>query len=72
MIGNAMCWGLALGMLFSKSEGVTSDITKILLAMGFIFLGILSKAVSVYRDTHTIEIDVEEDENGKLVLNKKK
>ena len=72
MIGNAMCWGLALGMLFSKSEGVTSDITKILLAMGFIFLGILSKAVSVYHDTHTIEIDVEEDENGKLVLNKKK
>lgn len=72
MIGHAICWGLALGMLFSRTEGLTGDYTKLLFAMGFILLGIFSKAVSVYHDTHTVEIEVEEDENGNLVLNKKK
>ena len=58
-------------MMLSKSVNREDLYIKTLLAMGFIFLGILSKAVDVYRDTHTIELDVEEDENGKLVLNKK-
>lgn len=71
MIGNAICWGLALGMLFSRSEGITSDRCKILFAMGFMLIGLISRAVSVYHDTHTVEVDVEEDENGNLVLKKK-
>lgn len=71
MIGNAICWGLALGMLFSRSEGITSDNYKILFAMGFMLIGLISRAVSVYHDTHTVEVDVEEDENGNLVLKKK-
>lgn len=72
MLGNVVCWGIALSFMFSKSEGITSDRFKILFAMGFIFLGILSKAVDVYRYTHTFDLDVEEDENGKLVVSKKK
>lgn len=71
MIGNAICWGLALGMLFSRSEGITSDNYKILFAMGFMLIGLISRAVSVYHDVHTVEVDVEEDENGNLVLKKK-
>lgn len=71
MIGNLACWVIALGMMLSKSVSREDLYIKTLLAMGFIFLGILSKAVDIYRDTHTIELDVEEDENGKLVISKK-
>lgn len=75
MLGSVVCWAIGLGMLFSRVEGLvfefTTDYTRMLYAMGFIFLGILSRAVSVYRETHVIELDVTEDENGKLVLNKK-
>ena len=71
MLGSVVCWAIALGMLFNRIEGFTTDYTRMLYAMGFIFLGILSRAVSVYRETHIIEVDVTEDENGKLVLNKK-
>ena len=71
MLDTIACWGIALGFLFSKSEGFTSDCVKILFAMGFILLGLLSKALYVYQKTHTIEIDVDTDENGNLVLNKK-
>lgn len=52
MLGNIFCWCVALGILFSKSTGRDDLYIKTLLAMGFIFLGILSKAVDVYRETH--------------------
>lgn len=55
MIANAICWGVALALMFDGLRGITDDYTKLLFAMGFIFLGILSRAVSVYQDTHTIE-----------------
>jgi hypothetical protein len=71
MLGNLICWVIALGMMLSDSMSREDLYIKTLLAMGFIFLGILSKAVDVYKDTHSIELDVEEDENGKLVLSKK-
>ena len=71
MLGSVVCWAIGLGMLFNRVEGFTDDYTRMLYAMGFIFLGILSRAVSVYRETHIIEVDITEDENGKLVLNKK-
>lgn len=57
MLGNCVCWAIALGLMFSRSEGFTSDIYKILLAMGFILLAILNKAVEVYQVTHTPEDD---------------
>ena len=59
MLGNIACWAIALGIMLSKSISVNDLYIKSLLAMGFIFLGILSKAVDIYRDTHVIEIDEE-------------
>lgn len=53
MLGNITCWCIALGIIFSKSIGVGDLYIKMLLAMGFIFLGILSKAVDVYHETHS-------------------
>lgn len=53
MLGNITCWCIALGIIFSKSGGVGDVYAKMLLAMGFIFLGILSKAVDVYHETHS-------------------
>ena len=59
MLGNIACWAIAFGIMLSKSVSVEDLYIKTLLAMGFIFLGILSKAVDVYRETHVIEIDEE-------------
>ena len=70
MLGNVVCWGIAIGLMFSRTEGITNDYRKILIAMGFIFLGILSKAVDVYRDTHKLELDVDTDENGNIIVSK--
>lgn len=50
MLANLICWVIALGMMLSKSVNREDLYIKTLLAMGFIFLGILSKAVDVYRD----------------------
>lgn len=59
MLGNLMCWAIAFGIMLSESMGRHDLYIRTLLAMGFIFLGILSKAVDIYRDTHVIEIDAE-------------
>lgn len=53
MLGNITCWCIALGIIFSKSSSAGDLYTKMLLAMGFILLAILSKAVDVYHDTHS-------------------
>ena len=52
MLGNLVCWVIAIGIMLSGSNGDEDLYTKTLLAMGFIFLGILSKAVDTYRETH--------------------
>lgn len=52
MLGNIACWAIAIGIMLSDNTGAEDLYTKTLLAMGFIFLGILSKAVDVYRMTH--------------------
>lgn len=57
MLGNITCWAIALGIMLSKTATTHDLYIKTLLAMGFVFLAILSKAVDVYRETHTIEID---------------
>lgn len=59
MLGNLMCWAIAFGIMLSEPMGRDDLYIRTLLAMGFIFLGILSKAVDTYRDTHVIEIDEE-------------
>lgn len=56
MLGSIICWGTALGILFTSSGQTTSDIyIRCVIAMGFIFLGIFSRAVSVYHETHKRE-----------------
>lgn len=60
MLGNCICWVIALGMMLSKSSSKEDLYIKTLLAMGFILLGILSKAVDVYSATHSFD---EEEEN---------
>ena len=52
MIGNVICWIVAIGIMLSKSADQSDLYTKTLLAMGFIFLGILSKAIDYYREVH--------------------
>ncbi len=59
MLGNITCWAIALGIMLSKTMTTEDLYVKTLLAMGFIFLGILSKAVDVYRETHVMELDEE-------------
>ena len=71
MLANVVCWGIAMGLLFCEKGGLSGNNEKMLFAMGFILLGTISKAVDVYRETHTVELNVEEDENGKIVLSKK-
>lgn len=53
MLGSLICWGTALGILFTSSGQTTNDIyIRCAIAMGFIFLGIFSRAVSVYHEIH--------------------
>lgn len=52
MLSNLLCWVIAFGMMLSESVSRDDLYTKTLLALGFIFVGTLSKAVDVYRDTH--------------------
>lgn len=59
MLGSIICWGIALGIMLSEANNFEILCIRTLLAMGFIFLGILSKAVDVYRETHIIELDEE-------------
>lgn len=59
MLGNIICWAIAAGIMLSKTTSAEDLYIRTLLAMGFIFLGILSKAVDVYRETHETRLDQE-------------
>ena len=52
MLGNIICWCAAIGIMLSKSADQTNLYTKTLLAMGFIFLGILSKTADYYHEAY--------------------
>lgn len=52
MIGNILCWIFAISLMLTKSSNLDDLYTRTLLAMGFILLGIISKAVDYYRDIH--------------------
>ena len=52
MIGNIICWIVALGIMLSKSTTTQDLYIRTLLALGFIFVGVLSKAVDTYRYVH--------------------
>lgn len=55
MLGSIICWGIALGILFTTSTGATDIYIRCAISMGFILLGIFSRAVSVYYETHKKE-----------------
>lgn len=58
MIGNILCWIIAIALILSKSSLIEGGLyTKLLYAMGFIFLGILSKAVDYYHEVHKVKTD---------------
>lgn len=48
MLGNIICWVIALALILSNSNSPGDLYTKLLFAMGFIFLGILSKTSDYY------------------------
>jgi hypothetical protein len=59
MIGNILCWVIALALILSDTVVAAQLYTKVLLALGFIFVGVLSKAVDVYHDVHRRYIDAQ-------------
>lgn len=64
MLANIICWILALALIFSNPTATFDFTTKLLFAMGFIFLGILSKAVDTYRMTHTSSKEATKEKNS--------
>lgn len=52
MLANITCWVIALGMLFSESIDRRDLYIKSAIAIGFIFVGTISKAVDYYREIH--------------------
>ena len=52
MIGNIICWVIAIGIMLSKTASIEDLYIRTLLALGFIFVGVLSKAVDTYRYVH--------------------
>lgn len=65
MLGSLICWGTALGILFTSAGQSVNDIyIRCAIAMGFIFLGIFSRAVSVYHETHKRETEEKENKQN--------
>lgn len=54
-MGELLCWIFAIGLMFSKSEGVTSDTTKMLTALGFIFVSAIYRWIYTYREVYIHE-----------------
>ena len=57
MLVDAICWGFALALILIQPDRFLNDIpdttTRLLLALGFIFVGTISRGISVYRDVHS-------------------
>lgn len=64
MLANVSCWVIAIALLFSENLGRDDMYVKFLLAIGFIFVGTLSKAVDTYRITHSKKSDEKKDEKS--------
>ena len=55
MLGEILCWILAIGLYFSKTEGGSKDIVVLLVALGFIFVGAIYRAIDVHREVYLSE-----------------
>lgn len=60
MLGNIFCWVIAIALLVAKANGTDEWHIRVIFAMGFILLGIISKAVDAYQEVHTKEENKEE------------
>ena len=63
MLGSLICWAAALALLVVRAGNESELYTTCFVAMGFIFLGIFSRAVSVYYETHKREPEKENKQN---------
>lgn len=52
MLGCVACWAFAISLIFNWFTINGDYLTSMLFAIAFIFVGTISRAVSVYRDTH--------------------
>jgi hypothetical protein len=52
MLGNLMCWIMAIALIFSKSMDRNDMFLKFVLAMGFILVGAVCKLVDAYREVN--------------------
>lgn len=61
MLADAICWGFAIALIFTQPDRYFTDIpdttTRLLLALGFIFVGTISRGISIYRDVHSKKND---------------
>lgn len=70
MLGCLACWAFAISLIFEFFTINGNYLTSMMFAIAFIFVGTLSRAVSVYRDVHS-ENSVLEAANAILENNKK-
>lgn len=59
MLGDAICWAIALVLMFTQSTGFASDLSKMWLAVGFIFVGSISRFVSTYRTVNSKKEEID-------------
>lgn len=52
MLSNLTCWVIAFGIMFSKPVNREDLYIKMLLALGFILVGTLSKFADYYHEVH--------------------
>ena len=52
MLGNIMCWVMAIALIFSESVDRNDMFMKLLFAMGFILVGAVCKLVDAYREAN--------------------
>ena len=52
MLGNIICWIIALALILSESIDRNDMFMKLVLAMGFILVGAVCKLIDIYRDVN--------------------
>ena len=59
MLANLACWVIAIALILSNSATQTELFIKLAFALGFIFMGICSKAVEAWQDIRTKSLSIE-------------
>lgn len=57
MLVDAICWAIACVIVFGNDINIVDDYHRWLLALGFIFVGTVSRFVSTYREVHSKKTD---------------